>query len=289
MANKGSLDFAIIGAQKGGTTTVFQLLMCHPEITMPREKEGKYLLEHSPSVDESTSYIDLIHKATSEGKLAGDVSPQYMFFSSSPQLLYNHNHKIKIIAIIRDPVERALSAYRMKVKLDLEHRTFKECWIDYIKAAKKPIPIALDESDYFSPSRYSEIIPEYQAVFGENLLILDFYDLKHKPEHFIKCIQNFLGVKEIIPNNIRKAYHVGGAPYSKIFNRILDFLSQNKGILPKSVIEYGRGSIYWARQLNTKKIEIKQISDTIEADTLREMSEYFINDYIFYQRNCHNV
>jgi hypothetical protein len=121
-------NFLIIGAQKSGTTWLYRLLKQHPDIYMPLPKETEYF--SYPSKHKAwgmADYSEKYFKGVSDENAIGEATPSYMWNSDEypewclrprnfeeriPQLVKESlGTRIKLIAILRDPVERAISAY----------------------------------------------------------------------------------------------------------------------------------------------------------------------------------
>jgi hypothetical protein len=141
-------DFLCVGAQKAGTSWLYQQLEAHPDFWMPPVKELHYLDElsrtkrfHPPRCgderdavflesmkDLSTRfYLDLErygrlfqHKGT---RVSGDISPAYSTLRDEIiERVVNHFPNLKVVFLARDPVERAWSQLSMGVRLGMIHR-----------------------------------------------------------------------------------------------------------------------------------------------------------------------
>jgi hypothetical protein len=121
-------NFLIIGAQKSGTTWLYRLLKQHPEIYMPLPKETEYFSYPSKhKVWGMADYSERYFKDVADEKAIGEATPSYMWNSDEypewcvrprnfeeriPKIVKESlGSSIKLIAILRDPVDRAISAY----------------------------------------------------------------------------------------------------------------------------------------------------------------------------------
>ena len=114
--------FIIIGAMKAATTSLYTYLKQHPDIFMTSVKEPmffnnfkkdqNYLIKGKKTKKVTTlkQYYNLFNAVKSEIAI-GEASPAYIYNSDCPRLIKSHLPKIKIIAILRQPVERAYSNY----------------------------------------------------------------------------------------------------------------------------------------------------------------------------------
>ena len=106
------LDFLIIGAQKCATTSLFEHLKAHPDIAMPVEKEVPFFTNKSCTVDDWGEFAGQ-HFAGCDNQLWGKATPQYMCDPTTAARIHALMPDTKLIAILRDPVERTWSHYQM--------------------------------------------------------------------------------------------------------------------------------------------------------------------------------
>jgi hypothetical protein len=145
-AEKDLLDFIVIGAQKAGTTSLFQYLRYHPEISLPAGKEVPYFSHDALYARGWAAYMRNLarYEAISDPmRKWGTVTPQYMVggvLQATADVAIKNNYDertvplriherlpdVRMIAILRDPVERALSHHRMAVMIGRERRSFDD-------------------------------------------------------------------------------------------------------------------------------------------------------------------
>lgn len=108
-------DFLIIGAQKCGTTSLFYYLSQHPDLSLPNVKEIHFFdLNYENGWEWYQSFFS-ITKNTNR-KLTGEASPYYFFHPLVPRRVFQHIPKVKLIVLLRDPIERAYSHYMHQIK-----------------------------------------------------------------------------------------------------------------------------------------------------------------------------
>jgi Sulfotransferase domain len=106
--------FIIIGAQKAGTTALYEYLSKHPSLKASRTKELDFF-----SCDELYSRgIDYYHsqfprKSLSESNVTFEASPSYLASPTAASRIYKYNSSIKLLVILREPCSRAFSAWNM--------------------------------------------------------------------------------------------------------------------------------------------------------------------------------
>lgn len=186
------LDFLIIGAQKAGTTSLRAFLeSIQSSIFMSRtehhfwNREGQY--NDGFGVD---SYLQNFAKAKS-GQLIGEKSPSYLASYEAPARIHKHLPQVKLIAILRNPAERAYSAYwhgRRVGAID-PSTTFSQSIQHHRENHGKPY------GDLVSPGFYSEHLARYRHFFPkEQLLVLNFSDLLTSPITELSKSVEFLGL-----------------------------------------------------------------------------------------------
>jgi len=115
------VDFIIIGAQRCGTTSLWNYLKEHPGISVPNKKELHYF---DNRFDKDVSWY-LKYFNNLEG-ITGEASPYYLMHPHCPRRIYEFDKSIKFIVLLRDPVDRAYSHYYHEVDMGKETRSFEE-------------------------------------------------------------------------------------------------------------------------------------------------------------------
>ncbi len=221
-------DFMVVGQMKCGTSTLFHYLKMHPEINPPKLKEVKYF-------DFQPFHSKFWYKGhMGNWKWGGGKDKQFKTFDNSPtyfsvprcaQTIHHLLPNIKIIIILRNPVDRAYSHYQMRVRKKQENLTFEEA----IKEESKRIEqfkqqLSLRESSlyhafyypYIRFGKYIEDVNRWYEIFpNENLLIINSGDFSKNPVSEYEKVCNFLGIskpnQEIIDyiNNPKSRKNVG--------------------------------------------------------------------------------
>jgi Sulfotransferase family len=226
---KCQLDFIVIGAQKAGTTSLFEYLRNHPEISLPTHKEAPYFSHDTKWKRDWSKYIsDEFRSADSSGKW-GTVTPSYMVGGvyeatneskddpydewTVPRRIASRLPDVRLIAILRDPVERAKSHYKMMLLNGQETRTFDSA-IDNLLTPK-----ALNDSrkhpeevtGYVTWGEYGRILAAYFEVFSpDQMLVLFTDDLQATPERVLYRVHEFLNIApDYLPTNLGTKYREG--------------------------------------------------------------------------------
>ena len=185
----------IVGAPKTGTTSLYYYLNQHTNVCMSSIKEPNFfsakevnsLFYKSQIVDEINEY----HKLFSQNKkqIIGEASVSYLFFDEVPNRIYKYNPKAKIIILLRNPIERALSHYLMDFRLGFCSENFED-----IIAQPEIFPQYYQQ--YLELGNYFLQLKRYINVFNENQLSIVFYDdLKSDSQKVMKHIFSFLEIE----------------------------------------------------------------------------------------------
>jgi sulfotransferase family protein len=207
------IDFLIIGAQKSGTTSLFKYLSMHPEIYMPRGKEIAFFSDDDLFFSKGTDWYlkEYFEKASNFG-VKGEASTHYMMYESVPRRIYEFAPTVKLIALLRNPIDRAYSHYRMGVRRGVENRSFEDCIAQAIARGNVPDSQISPNRDYVLFGEYGRILRNYLNYFDKSQLKIVFTE--DMARQLMPCIQDayrFLGVNDTFtPSNINKRYHVSG-------------------------------------------------------------------------------
>jgi len=189
-ANKPLPHFLVIGTQKGGTTSLHKLLSQHPDVFLPECKEVQYFSLHA---DKPISWYAKQFNAAKPGQQRGDISPYYMFHPEAPGLIKKVLPKVRLIALLRDPVERALSQYFHARRHGFEELELVDALAAEPERLASGDPYSLQKHSYLSRSCYLEQLDRYEALFpNRQILVLRSEDLFNNTEAIWKRIQLFL-------------------------------------------------------------------------------------------------
>ena len=107
-------DFLCLGAQKSGTTTLHELLSGHPGVYLPSCKEVQYFTLES---NQDTRWYSAHFQRANTNQSCGEITPYYLFHPAAPLRIHTLLPDAKLIILLRDPVERALSAELARIAL----------------------------------------------------------------------------------------------------------------------------------------------------------------------------
>ena len=273
-------NFLCIGAQKAGTTSLYNQLKQHPDIYLS-EKE-LHFFNKKIEFDRGISYYEQYFNGHSDQKVIGEFTPDYSVYSFCPKRIKDTiGADVKILFLIRQPVMRAYSQYNHYRVLNAEGASSFE---DVLQLNDREIQAneynSWDDPKYYvGRGLYYEQLKRYIDMFGkQNILTIRFEDLISKNKDQLDRIYNFLGVdkhfKYTFENNNQTQI-----PKNKFTNKLL-YLSRRsfskklinsiKFIIPESLF-----------QKIKKKFFSKTISlpEKLENQKVIELTQkYFIQD-----------
>lgn len=177
-----------------GTTSLFELLREHPEVFMPESKELHYFDRRNPDLPDQQTY-GLLFDAAKPDQRCGEVTPDYLSTHGCDAAIHALIPGVRLIAVLRDPVERAWSHYQFS----RFHKVETEPLAVALSAEEDRLAMATDHSDIFfsyqQRGRYIEHIRRYAELFPRrqiHVVLLD--DLVHDTRHAVEGIMSFLGV-----------------------------------------------------------------------------------------------
>lgn len=196
-------DFLILGAQKAGTTALYAYLRRHPSITGPSWKEVSYFDRHYAR-GEAWYRGNFPNRSRTRGKLVGEASPSYLFHPLGPERVQALIPEARLIALVRNPVDRALSHYNHEVALGREPLSFEEALDAEEERLRGEVERLVADPSYFSRpwwshtykarGRYAEQLARWLALFPpEQLLVLPTEDLGAEPGRTHARVLEFLG------------------------------------------------------------------------------------------------
>lgn len=218
-----TLDFIIIGAQKCATTTLFELLRQHPEINLPLEKEVPFFTGETCTAGDWEAFAKRYY-GDDDGRQWGKATPQYMANSEVPARVAAMMPDTKLIAVLRDPIERSRSHFRMGQRRHTEDRSFDEAMqacmnreaVARARADRAPEHTHGYESEanfYLAWSEYGRILSAYRRHFPkEQLLVLYTTDIEGDPAACLQRILGFLNLRGegFAPRGLGDVMHAGG-------------------------------------------------------------------------------
>jgi hypothetical protein len=242
------VDFMIIGAAKCGTTTVSEILSRHPEICFCRQKEPHFFSKFSNWKEQIETYRSLYTPRPNQ--LCGEASTTYTCFpefnNNVWHSLYEFNPKLKLIYIMRDPMDRIVSQYMHNYLRGYTSDTFDKS--------------VLNDPMYVNRTRYFVQIKPYLDLFSkEQILLLTLEEFIESKNEFLIKIADFLNISdsELLTSSCLHENRSVGSTKDNI--SIDNFLKKNQYVQSSKIFfpESIRKKIY----VNLQKIVARKITE----------------------------
>jgi len=203
------VNFLIAGTQKGGTAALMHFLFQHPEICMAPCKEVHLFDSNNYNEALSPDEINKIYKNSfpnyKDQEIIGEATPDYMYHPIVAKRIMQYNPHMKIILLLRNPIERASSHYGMRVRKARESLPFilailiemARLWFGkhnytFIRPAPRYSFSYLDRGFYSK-----QLMNLYKYFPKEQILIINSDMLLKDHANTIKTVYNFLGIKDM--------------------------------------------------------------------------------------------
>lgn len=224
-------NFLVIGAAKSGTTSLYEYLRQHPEVFLPDLKEPRFFafegedIEDSDPVNRRTvtnlaDYASLFEGAEGYGAI-GEVSPAYLPCAEAPERIHRHLGEVKLVALLREPVERAYSHFLFAVQKGFEPEgvTFEEA----IREPTVRVGNRVRRRPYVSTGFYARHLERYYARFpADAIRVYLFEDLTDDPLAFARDVFEFLEVDRTFePVGTTTRHAKSGIPRSRALHGAL--------------------------------------------------------------------
>lgn len=204
-------DFLIVGAQRSGTTSMFKTLIQHPSVARPYLRKGVHYfdLRHDRGMRWYRGHfpIAVTSRARRLGRrpVTGESSPYYMFHPLAPRRIAAALPDVRLIVLLRDPVERAYSGHSHEIGRGYETEDFvRALELEPGRLAGQKEKMLADPS-YNSPDwqhhahatrgQYIEQLEELEKQFGRDRMhVVDSADFFAEPAPVFDGVLDFLGL-----------------------------------------------------------------------------------------------
>jgi len=217
-------DFLIIGTQRGGTSSLSSYLAQHPSVVRSLRKETEYFSRrYGLGIDWYRAHFPLRFRKVSgpwsgDGLLTFEATPDYIFYPHAPERARRTIPHAKLIVLLRNPVDRAISHHRHMVRLGFETLPFEEAIAaeaeriaaDVAALRRDPLhqPRALLRFSYISRGLYAEQLERWMQAFPrERFLIVKSEDFFADPASVFDQVIAFLGLRPWRPRSFANVTH----------------------------------------------------------------------------------
>ncbi|GBF81362.1 sulfotransferase domain-containing protein [Aphanothece sacrum] len=207
-------DFLIIGTQRSGVTSLYQYLKQHSQILVTNPLKETYYFDVPENINKGFGWY-LSHfpnKIQKGNKLTFEASPSYLYYPQIPQLIKQYLGNIKMIALLRNPSERAYSAWQMfhsysrnsyaHLRTKADTRTFSQAIEEELNPDSNSAKYSYD---YLKRGQYFNQLENYYNHFDrEKILILSFDQLREDLSSLLNNLCNFLEIESFSLEQITK-------------------------------------------------------------------------------------
>lgn len=215
------LDFIVIGAQKAGTTSFYNYVRSHPEIFLPASKDSPFFCNDDKYKEGWEAYAKNRFRGAGSEQKWGKVTAHYAgYIMHTPRRMRETMPGAKIVALLRNPIDRAFSHHQMQVYRNAETRSFREAVDDLLqdKALTKGRQIRRSgysighEAErwcYLTWGEYGRILDRYLTYFEKDQIRIYYTcNLASQPEMVVQDFFSYVGVNDnFIPEGIYEKYH----------------------------------------------------------------------------------
>ncbi len=260
ISNERSVDFIIIGVQRGGTTSLSYNLSKHPDIYINSDKNPEKSEVH---------YFDLnLHKGLDwykkqfnyKFKCVGEKTPDLINIPYTFPIMQSVNPYVKLIILLRDPIGRAYSAWKLEVSRDMEIRSFEDAIQDELK---EPLienqTFFTIQKSYLQRGLYAKYIKQLLNWFPkQNMFFILFDDIRDDPVPVYKKLYKFLNLKHYDQNITKEHVSIDKSQLSdsfkdKIKHYFEDDVKQLEKIINRKIHWFDKKQTYIKNNKNNNK------------------------------------
>ena len=211
------LDFIVAGAQKSGTTALHYFLKKHPQIALPDRQELHFFDDEEIFSHQPVDY-ELLHRhfrkrpvrflpvrsasrtdsSRGEPGLAGEVTPSYLYWEPALERIWNYNPEIKLLILLRNPIDRAFAHWNMQRFKNREPLGFLGALKEEPRRTAQPLTIESRRFAYVDRGFYSGQLERVFKFFPRKQVeIVKFENFRDRKQETLGEIFEFLGVKPL--------------------------------------------------------------------------------------------
>ena len=283
-------NFLVIGAMRAGTTTLYQTLRSHPAVHMAAVKEANFFALENGSTDlpltQSSADIFVTNSVASpiaysrlfegagDAKAIGEVSPSYLYSAGAHRRISERLPGVRLIVVLRDPVDRAYSAYLRRAGVVPDPEMFLKVAEDEHRAFHEGVPT--DHYPLLVGGLYSMHLRPYMHTFSSGQIwVRLFEDLWTDHDRSFAELYDFIEVERIGTD----APHLNksGVPRYQMLDRVLRGGARVKGYTKRHLPARAVRTLIDLKQRveDRNLIDPERLPASIRADLI---DRYFLTD-----------
>jgi len=283
MSNQVKPNFFIVGAARSGTSSLYEYMRQHPDIFLCNPKEPMYFAFPEQRVNFSGPGDDLeinakavtslqMYLALFQGakqKALGEASANYLYSATAPKTIAKFSPNAKLIAVLRNPVDRAYSSYLYTLRDGRETATSFE---QALELEQKRIADNWEHLWHYSEMGfYFEQIKRYLEYFPEQQIkIILQEDLKKDTGRVLREVFEFLDVDPNFEPEIGLEYNQGGQPKFALLNSILTRPSKFKQWIRPFLPRFLLNAVIALKHKNLSKPDMEDETRKMLVDLYRK-------------------
>ncbi len=259
--------FLILGAMKSGTTALYAMLDAHPEVYMSPVKEPNFFafagrdldfqapIDQRPDGINNTSITDrdayeALFEAARRAQARGEASHTSLYWPDAAANVERLIPEARLVAILRDPVERAYSEYmHFRRDGDEPFSSFEAA----LEAEEERIRDRWALGRYVDRGRYDEQLERYFERFDrEQIRVFLHKDLQEAPDELARSLFSHIGVDPAVEGVVDRRVNKSGIPENPWMHRVLTGLQPIREalapVIPETVVD-------WANALKNRNLQ----------------------------------
>ena len=205
-------NFLVIGAEKSGTTYLKHNLLAHPDIFVPSQKE-LHFFNKDENFQQGIEWYRQFFSSVAGEKAIGEITPGYLPSQAAPDRIRQVLPDVKLIAVLRNPIDRAYSAYWMNIS--------KANVIGEFNTVIKKYPHLLENGKYGSQ------LLRFAKHFEQDEILIIRYSEIQEPQSLFPKVFSFLGVDKVFfPPRALEKIITASVPKSITMNMVVYFVKR---------------------------------------------------------------
>lgn len=192
------VDFVIAGTQKGGTSALNAYLRGHPEVCTAETKKEVHFFDAENLPGPRQLWYPLYHSYFAPKpahRVVGESTPLYMYWWHAPRRIWEYNPKMKVVVLLRNPIDRAYAHWNMIRSRGGDDMPFWQALQEEDSRCRTALPHQHRTFSYVDRGFYVQQLRRLWHFFGpRQTLILRSTDLRRNPDAVLKTVTDFLGV-----------------------------------------------------------------------------------------------
>jgi len=225
--------FLIIGAARSGTTALYMYMKKHPDVFMSENKETNFFAYENDLLDCAGPGADYINNSTTRmadyqelfkgvsGESAiGEACPLYLYSEKAPHRIHHYIPDVKLIAILRNPIDQAFSHFLYAKRQMLEPLNDFTSALNAQDERKRKRWQPLFQYSQF-PKYYQQLQRYYDVFPDSKIKVFTYEEFEENPKSLLIDIYSFIGVDQESDVDISYRPNTGGVPKSRFLQDLV--------------------------------------------------------------------